>query len=116
MDDATILVSGYGRLPEGVASQNLYGTVGVILIVDTVTGTITDVDSTLLTGAARQFFRELCIGSSIAEMPKLRVRVERRYFGNSQRALLVALRRAGEQYERIMGEARLPPPASSPEG
>lgn len=108
MVENTILVSGYGRLPEGVSSQALYGSVGVILVVDRTDGTIRAADSTLLTQVAREFLREMLLGMSLSDHKEISERIEGRYFGHSQRAVVAAVRRAAEQFERAGSE---PPPA-----
>lgn len=101
----TILVSGYGRLPEGVASHNLYRTIGVIVVVDP-DGIIIDADSTLLTRTAREFLRGLLMGRSLREPEDALLRVIReRYQGHTQGAILAAVRHLVDQHEQVTGKA-----------
>src|SRR5690625_241545 len=62
-----VLVSGYARLPDSVASHSQYQRLGVILAVDTADGRIMAADTTLLTDLAKDFFRALVEGASVTE-------------------------------------------------
>ncbi|RNL86409.1 DUF3870 domain-containing protein [Halostreptopolyspora alba] len=97
-----VLVSGYARLPDAVASHSQYERLGVILAVDMSDGSIVAADTTLLTDLARDFFRALVEGASVAEDASGLVRrVQRRYAGHSGGALTTALRRCVETYRQL---------------
>ncbi len=104
-----VLVSGYARLPDPVASHSQYQRLGVILAVDTADGRITAADTTLLTDRAKDFFRALAEGASVTEdITELVRRVQSRYAGQSGAALTTALRRCLETYSQIKSEHQLP--------
>lgn len=93
----TVLFSGYARLPDAVAGHTQYERVGVVLLVDLADGRIVAVDTTLLTGLAREFFASLIEGLSVfTDVPLMVERIQRRYAGQSGSALLTALRRCLE--------------------
>ncbi|MBB4930888.1 hypothetical protein F4561_001708 [Lipingzhangella halophila] len=97
-----VLVSGYARLPDAVASHSQYERLGVVLAVDMSDGRIVAADSTLLTDLAKDFFRALVEGSSVAEDTSgLVQRVQERYAGHSGGALTTALRRCAETYQQL---------------
>nr|WP_073376486.1 DUF3870 domain-containing protein [Nocardiopsis flavescens] len=104
-----VLISGYARLPDSVASHSQYQRLGVVLAVDRADGRIVAADTTLLTDLARDFFRALVEGSSVTADPaELVGRVQTRYAGQSGAALTTALRRCLESYHQL-GDDHRPP-------
>ncbi|QBI53846.1 DUF3870 domain-containing protein [Streptomonospora litoralis] len=100
-DPGIILVSGYARLPDAVASHSQYERLGVVLAVDVADGRIVAADTTLLTDLAKEFFRALVEGLSVTEdMAEIVERVQRRYAGQSGGALATALRRCLEAFHQ----------------
>ena len=92
-----VLVSGYARLPDAVASHAQYERVGVVLVVDVDNGEILAAETTLLTELAREFFRALVEGKRIYEEPaELVDAITRHYHGGTGPALISALRKALE--------------------
>ncbi|WP_046470939.1 DUF3870 domain-containing protein [Allosalinactinospora lopnorensis] len=101
-----VLVSGYARLPDAVASHSQYERLGVVLAVDMSDGRIVAADTTLLTELGRDFFRALVEGSSLVDdLTEIVQRVQTRYAGHSGGALTTALRRCVETYYQLR-EAR----------
>ncbi len=101
-DPGVVLVSGYARLPDTVASHSQYQRLGVVLAVDTADDRIVAADTTLLTDLAKDFFRALVEGSSVTEdLSGLLRRVQTRYAGQSGAALTTALRRCLETYHQL---------------
>lgn len=104
-----VLVSGYARLPDSVASHSQYQRLGVVLAVDTADGHVVAADTTLLTELARDFFRALVEGESVTEdVAELVRRVQTRYAGQSGAALTTALRRCLETYVQLREGDQLP--------
>lgn len=101
-DPGVVLVSGYARLPDTVASHSQYQRLGVVLAVDTADDRIVAADTTLLTDLAKDFFRALVEGSSATgDLVELLRRVQTRYAGQSGAALTTALRRCLETYHQL---------------
>lgn len=92
-----VLVSGYARLPDAVASHAQYERIGAVLVVDVDSGEIVAAEPTLLTELAKDFFRALTEGKRIYDDPAALLEdIERRYHGGSGPALISALRKALE--------------------
>ncbi|GAB3447016.1 hypothetical protein GCM10027570_18850 [Streptomonospora sediminis] len=107
-----ILVSGYARLPDTVASHSQYERLGVVLAVDVSDGRIVAADTTLLTDLAKEFFRALVEGLSVTEdITEIVERVQHRYAGQSGGALATALRRCLETFHQRR-ETEHPPGAA----
>lgn len=104
-----VLVSGYARLPDSVASHAQYQRLGVVLAVDTADGRVVAADTTLLTDLGKDFFRALVEGASVTEdIAELVHRVQTRYAGQSGAALTTALRRCLESYYQLREGDQLP--------
>ncbi|WP_026119287.1 DUF3870 domain-containing protein [Nocardiopsis ganjiahuensis] len=104
-----VLISGYARLPDSVASHSQYQRLGVVLAVDTADGRIVAADTTLLTDLAKDFFRALVEGASVTEdIAEIVQRVQTRYAGQSGAALTTALRRCLETYYQLRDGDQLP--------
>ncbi|MBV2362453.1 DUF3870 domain-containing protein [Streptomonospora nanhaiensis] len=101
-DPDVVLVSGYARLPDAVASHSQYERLGVVLAVNLADGRIVAADTTLLTDLAKEFFRALVEGLSVTEdITEIAERVQRRYAGQSGGALTTALRRCLETFHQV---------------
>lgn len=115
-DPGVVLVSGYARLPDTVASHSQYQRLGVVLAVDTADDRIVAADTTLLTDLAKDFFRALVEGSSVTgDLVELLRRVQTRYAGQSGAALTTALRRCLETYHQLREGDQLPDTPDSEE-
>ncbi|MFC3998686.1 DUF3870 domain-containing protein [Nocardiopsis sediminis] len=101
-DPDVVLVSGYARLPDTVASHAQYERLGVVLAVNLSDGRIVAADTTLLTDLAKDFFRALVEGLSVTgDLAEIVERVQTRYAGQSGAALVTALRRCLETYHQL---------------
>lgn len=82
-DPEVVLVSGYARLPDSVASHSQYERLGVVLAVHLADGRIVAADTTLLTDLAKEFFRVLVEGLSVRDdIAEIVERVQTRYAGS----------------------------------
>ncbi|WP_049567612.1 DUF3870 domain-containing protein [Nocardiopsis sp. SBT366] len=110
-----VLISGYARLPDSVASHSQYQRLGVVLAVDSADGRIVAADTTLLTDLAKDFFRALVEGASVTEdIAEIVQRVQTRYAGQSGAALTTALRRCLETYYQLRDGDQLPSGPENP--
>ncbi|WP_067966248.1 DUF3870 domain-containing protein [Nocardiopsis trehalosi] len=108
-DPDVVLVSGYARLPDAVASHSQYERLGVVLAVNLSDGRIVAADTTLLTDLAKDFFRALVEGLSVVgDLAEIVDRVQTRYAGQSGAALTTALRRCLETFHQVRGAADPP--------
>lgn len=96
-DENLVLISGYARLPEKVSSYAQWEQLGVILVIDTSNDVIVAADATLVTDAARAFFRGVVEGRSIrTEVSAIINRLDTQYHGHTGPALVTAFRRCLE--------------------
>lgn len=92
-----VLVSGYARLPDGVANHDQLERVGVVLVVDLEDGLIVAAEPTMLTELAKQFFRAIVEGTSIyTEATEVLRRIDQHYKGGSGPALATAFKKCLE--------------------
>jgi hypothetical protein len=100
------LFSGYARLPHSVSHQALYERVGVIVEIDQ-TGTVLSASSTLLVDLSRDFFGRIVLGRNLfEERDSIEQTLREHYFGQSQGALISALRKLYEAIDRSGLSAR----------
>ncbi len=95
----TVLVSGYATAPAGTGLQRTYGSVGIVLEVDTATHRVVDAEFLVITSLANRFLRDVFLGARIPDdagtlVEKLRAT----YLAPSADAMVVALRSAVDRY------------------
>ncbi len=97
----TVYFSGGAQLPKGTASRGYYDIINVGFSVDMVSGEIVDVGISLYSSGAIRFLTELMVGHNIKKeegFDKLISDINTRYFGHSQKAIIIALRGAYDKY------------------
>ncbi len=108
MENREILITGYARIPQGLAASEIYTTIALGLLVDRETGEIMDVDCSLITQIARDFVKQLVLHKNLNELDVIEEAFNTRYFGSARKALVLAVRICSEKYHRIsMGEELL---------
>jgi hypothetical protein len=101
MDKAnyTVLFSGYAKLPTGITASELYNVIGIVVLVDTETGIVTDADCTLATELARRHVSTALIGHNITNGPDDLIRsIDQVYQGSAKKAVITALRIIYDKY------------------
>ena len=94
-----ILFSGYAKLPTGITASEMYNVIGIVVLVDTETGIITDADCTLATGLARRHVSTALIGRNITNGPDELIRlIDQIYQGSAKKAVITALRIIYDKY------------------
>lgn len=97
---ATYLFSGYGRLPQEVSHHALSSRLGIAVEIDE-TGQIVRAGSTLLIDCARDFLSKLLDGMNVvSDREEIEALIRYRYHGDSQGALVSAMRRIFEAVDR----------------
>ncbi|MBD1380293.1 DUF3870 domain-containing protein [Metabacillus arenae] len=99
----TVYVIGDSKTSSSNPIMHKYNAFFVGLVIDLHTHEIVDAECSSIVELTTRFVRSLLIGKSILEIEKLTEEIERRYFGSSQRALIVALKNASIKYEKIKG-------------
>ena len=99
----TVYISATAKLPSGIPSENVYKAIDVGLVIQRDSGIIKDASLTLLTRAAEQFLQDLIIGNNLKEAGTelLIEKIQIRYHGAAQKAVIVALKQIHEKYAQL---------------
>ncbi len=105
----TVYFSGSARLPSTIPSGGMYELINVGMMIDTKTGQIVDVSATLLSTGAKRFLDDLIIGHNLHEegINALIDEINDRYFGDSQKAIIMAIKNAYEKYEKYKKQRKI---------
>ena len=100
----TVYFVGHAQLPKNIPAHELYGTIALGLEVDLDTGQIINVSINLATELSRQIIVSCLINSNLNNGIKpLIAAVERKYQGDAQRAIVMAIRNAYNRYLEFSG-------------
>lgn len=103
-----VLFSGYAKLPTGITASEMYKVIGVIVLIDVVTGEIVEADCTLATQLARKHVSAALVGQSLKNGPDQALRtIDRVYQGSAKRAIITAIRIIYDKY-RSYTEGTIP--------
>ncbi|MDF2713375.1 MAG: hypothetical protein K0R28_300 [Paenibacillus sp.] len=101
----TVLVTAYGKAPQGSAMYEVYKYAGIVLEIDPSDHTIVDVEFTFITDLAKDFIRRLVIGYNLSQgIDDLVRRIEAHYFAPSTNSVIVALKAANKRYFEKMNQ------------
>lgn len=90
----TVYFVHYSKLPDDMSASYVHKFVGVGFLINTKTGIIEDVMVTLISDLCKEFLAYLMIGHNIDRdgVDELIERVEKRFFGASQKAIIVCIK------------------------
>lgn len=96
----TVYFVTYAKLPEEMSAAHLHKLVGVGFFINSKSGIIEDVVITLLSDKTKEFLSYLFIGHNIHRdgIDELVKKVERRYHGYAQKAIIVGIKGTYERY------------------
>lgn len=96
----TVYFVSYAKLPDNTSATHLHKVVGVGFLINTKTGIIEDVMVTLISDLCKEFLAYLMIGHNIEKdgVDGLVEKVEKRFFGYSQKAVIVAIKGVYKRY------------------
>jgi hypothetical protein len=96
----TVFFSGYAKLPSGITATEMYRIIGIMIVVDMETETITEADCTLITETGRNFVKKIIEGFCLAKgIEPLLDMIDLRYQGNAKRAIISALKIIYDKYK-----------------
>lgn len=101
----SIFLTGEAKAPSNNPITNQFGLFYVAFEVEADTHRILDVDCTATLALTRTFIRSLFADADITDPGRLVERIERRYHGSSQKALIAAVNNAAKKYREVT-EAR----------
>ena len=93
------LFSGYAKLPSNTTAQKIYDELALVVVIDMETGVIHDAECTMVLDIAKAFVKNLLVGCSMSRgIEPLMVMFEEKYHGHLKKALMTALKVAGNEY------------------
>ncbi len=102
MDDLTIFITGYAKLPNGITASQLYSVIVVGVIANHDTGEVIDVDCSLVTSVARRFVEQIVVGKNLNNYSDIAKDISARYHGSARKALLSAFKIICEKYKNLL--------------
>lgn len=97
MDDK-ILVTGYAKIPGGIAGSDIYSVLGLGLEIELETGKIVEADTNLIIEIAKKYVKNILIGEKITELDRLEYKFKTQYHGSARKAIIVALKICYDRY------------------
>ncbi|MGW5891791.1 DUF3870 domain-containing protein [Priestia megaterium] len=99
-DQDTIYIIGDAKAPQSNPITKKFNQYFLGLVVDKTNGKIIDVECSATIGLTVRFVQSIFIGRHISD-PTLTDDINSRYFGSSQKALVVAFHDAQKKYQQI---------------
>lgn len=98
----TICIVGDAKSPQNDAVTHQYGRFSICFVVDRESGSIVACSSTSAMSLTNDFIAAIFAGKSLTtDSEVIRAEVESRYFGASQKAIIVAFKDAQKKYTNI---------------
>ena len=103
----TVYITGISRPTTGNPIAQRYGVLFLGFLVDAHTGVILDVGVNAICSITSTFLSQLFVGYSLStQVDEMLRRVQDRYWGHSQKSILVAVKHAHEKWNRWKGVNR----------
>lgn len=98
--DDTVYFVSYTKLPQEISAAYVHRVVGVGFLINTKTGIIEDIMVTLISDLCKEFLAHLMVGHNIEKdgVDGLIEKVEKRFFGGSQKAVVVGIKGVYARY------------------
>ncbi|QDP41448.1 DUF3870 domain-containing protein [Radiobacillus deserti] len=94
----TIYVLGEAKSPGNNAITKEYDSFFIGFVVDTTNNLIVDTECTSMLDITSKFVNSIFVGQSMADCDWIEEEVTSRYFGSSQKAIIVAFKQAHKKY------------------
>ncbi len=102
-----ILVTGFSKIPGGIAGSDVYSLIGLGLVIDTETGIILEADTNLVIELARKYIRDILVGQKITDLPQLEYKFKSEYHGSARKALVVAIKICYDKYLKAIENRKI---------
>lgn len=101
-EKTTIFVVGHGKTGSDNAITSYYKIFFIGFVIDTVSDTVVDLESTATLDITRRFIKSIFVGKNFSSYDRhLEEEILSRYFGTSQKALITAYKDAQKRYLEI---------------
>lgn len=104
-NNENIFIIGDAKAAANNPITQKYNAFYIGLVVDRDSGEIIDADCSATLDLTKQFIKSLLIGKSILDIEIITSDFEKRYFGSSQKAFIVAFRNAHLKYLKFVNAA-----------
>jgi hypothetical protein len=108
----TVYIIGDAKAPSNNPITQQYKAFFIGLVVNKESGTIVDADCSATIELTKTFVKSLFVGRSILDIDTVKKEIQTRYFGSSQKALIVAFKNASLKYQNIVSSAASSVPSS----
>ncbi|AYV69061.1 MULTISPECIES: DUF3870 domain-containing protein [Niallia] len=100
----TIYIIGESKTSSNNAIMQQYNGFFIALVVDRVSHTIIDAECSSTINITSSFIKSIVVGKSMLDLDTVLKEVENRYFGSSQKAVMVAFKNAHIKYKQLLKE------------
>ncbi|KAB2329943.1 DUF3870 domain-containing protein [Cytobacillus depressus] len=100
----TVYIIGDSKTSSNNPIMQKYNSFFIGLVVNRETNEIVDAECSSTIALTSIFIKSLFVGKSILEVENVLEEIEQRYFGSSQKALMVAFKNANIKYTQIMNK------------
>lgn len=101
MRETDWFITGYAKLPQGIAASGIHDSVVVALVVESRTGIIREADCTLATETGKRFVKGLLERRSLKEVEGIEESFRMSYHGAAQKALVTAVKICSEKFKTL---------------
>ena len=100
----TVYILGESKTSSNNPIMQKYNGFFIGLVINRETDQIVDAECSSTIALTSSFIKSLFVGKSILEVDQVLDEIEQRYFGSSQKALMVAFKNANIKYTQIMNK------------
>ncbi|WP_066301834.1 DUF3870 domain-containing protein [Bacillus sp. FJAT-29937] len=100
----TVYILGESKTSSNNPIMQKYNGFFIGLVINRETDQIVDAECSSTIALTSSFIQSLFVGKSILEVDHVLEEIEQRYFGSSQKALMVAFKNANIKYTQIMNK------------
>ncbi|BDG45665.1 DUF3870 domain-containing protein [Parageobacillus sp. KH3-4] len=111
-ENNTVYIIGDAKAPSNNPITQQYKAFFIGLVVNKENSMIVDADCSATIELTKSFVKSLLVGRSILDIDAVTKEIQTRYFGSSQKALIVAFKNASLKYQNIVSSAASSVPSS----
>ncbi|MEC2073387.1 DUF3870 domain-containing protein [Alkalihalophilus marmarensis] len=100
-DQDSIYIVGEAKSPSNNPITEQYKVFFIGFVVDRLSGKIIDAEATSILSITSSFIRHLFVGKNIRETDQIVNAIEEKYYGSSQKAVIVAFRHASQKFNQL---------------
>lgn len=102
-----VLVSGFSKIPGGIAGSDVYSVIGLSLVIEADSGIIVEADTNLVIGLARRYIQDILVGQKITDLSLLDYKFKTEYHGSARKALIVAIKICYDKYLKAIENRKI---------